>query len=162
MDQRELRMVVCHTSVLGCDVCFAGTSCPTFNTPPTTIPTATDTSQEEGLHFQSVVFTSIDLVTAQLSPHSHSHTSSHLLHSHACDNDQFIHQQLWITQMRPGESKHDVTLQGHDIVVNEGSSGGPHVLLSCIQLHTSKCVVSSSRTPEVFSVIFKSCVLLHK
>lgn len=32
MDQRELRMFVCHTSVLGCDVCFAGTSCPTFNT----------------------------------------------------------------------------------------------------------------------------------
>lgn len=42
---------------------------------PPAIPPATDTPQEKGLYFQSVVvFTSIDPVTAQLSPCTHTHT----------------------------------------------------------------------------------------
>lgn len=31
-DQGGVGRVVCHTSVLGCDVCFASTFCPVFNT----------------------------------------------------------------------------------------------------------------------------------
>lgn len=106
---------------------------------PPAIPPVRDTPQEEGLHFQSVVvFTSIDPVTAQLSPHSHTHTRirKHLLHSRVCANDQFVHQQVWMVQMRARERRYTVTLRGQDIAVNEQPGGRRAQTTTNTHIHT--------------------------
>jgi len=69
-------------------------------------PAATDTPQEEGFLFQTVVvFTSIDPVTAQLQ-----HTNRHPLHSQASANDPFVQQQVRMVRMRAGDIRYAVTL----------------------------------------------------